>query len=100
MRRTAPWSSTGAATSRARVVWALGVMGASLATASAATAATAATGGSPGAVAASRSPVKGSSAWKHDVVDPGVARPPKRVQVVGAAGAVSDPEGSRRPAGR
>jgi alpha-L-rhamnosidase len=47
----------------------------------------------------SRSPVQASSGWKRYVVDPGAVVYPKRVEVVGAASAVTDPEGMKAPGG-
>ena len=45
------------------------------------------------AVGLSRSAVPASSAWKRDVIDRGAFVYPKRVEVVGAGGAVTNPSG-------
>ena len=47
----------------------------------------------------SRSAVPASSAWKRDVIDPGALVYPKRVEVVGVAGAVTNPSGLEAPGG-
>ena len=47
----------------------------------------------------SRSPVQASPAWKRYVVDPGGLVYPKRVEVIGAASAVSDPSGLKAAGG-
>ena len=64
-----------------------------------ASAAAAATAGPAGAQSLSRSPVQASSAWKRYVVDPGALVYPKRVEVIGAASAVSDPSGLKAAGG-
>jgi hypothetical protein len=49
--------------------------------------------------ALSASPIRASSAWKRYVINPGPLVYPKRVRVLGAAGAVSNPNGLKAEGG-